>query len=331
MLVVGLSLFAALCFAVAVVLQQYAASEQPAEYNLKPGLIVRLAQRPIWLLGIVASGVGSLVQLIALWHGTLVTVQPLLVCGLLFALVINAVAVQHRRPEARELLSAAVVCGGLALFLVATDPRRGSGHASGREWAVTLAVVGGIVALCVGGSLVSRGARRAGLLALAAGVINGLSAAFTKGIARDLGHDWGAGAVHAVLHEFGDWELYAFVGTLLAALLLVQSAFQDGPIRWSLPVLTASNPVTSVLIGVSILGEDLRSGAFAIVGSVAGLGLVVAGVLALSSSTLVTGERSIAIEVDPAPPPAEATGEPRPEAASGVAPAGPQGLAERFG
>lgn len=298
MLVVGLSLVAALLFAVAVVLQQYAAAAQPSKYNLRVGLIVRLAHRPLWLAGIAASAVGSLVQLVALWHGSLVTVQPLLVCGLLFALVINAVAVQRRWPTAREVASAAVVCAGLALFLLATDPTKGSGSATAGQWLAMLAVVAAVVALLIGSSLLSRGARRAALLACAAGVINGLSAAFTKGIARDLKRNWSAGPVHAVLHEFGDWELYAFVATLLLAVLLVQSAFQDGPIRWSLPALTAANPVTSVLIGVSILNEHVRTSPAALAGAAGGLVLVLAGVLALSSSSLVTGVgRPVAPEV----------------------------------
>jgi drug/metabolite transporter (DMT)-like permease len=289
-LVVALSLTAALFFAVAAVLQQHVAFAQPIEHNLRPSLVVRLAQQPLWLAGVAASALGSLMQLVALWHGSLVTVQPLLVCGLLFALIINAVVLHRRWLGRLELLAASVVCLGLAIFLIATDPGKGSGQATTAEWVAMLSALGVVVALLVSGSLMSRSAAvRAGLLASAAGVINGVSAAFSKGIARDLGGHWQRGTVAAVLHTFTNWELYAFAATLLLGVLLLQSAFQTGPIRWSLPALTAFNPVTSVVIGVAILGEHIRSGPLAVAGAVGGLLLVVAGVLALSSSSLITG------------------------------------------
>ena len=70
----------------------------------------------------------------------------------------------------------------------------------------------------------------------------------------------------------------------------MQSAFQSGPIRWSLPALAAANPIVSVVLGATLLHEHIRSGAFPVVGTVAGLGFVVAGIMALSSSKLIVGD-----------------------------------------
>lgn len=321
MLVIALSLGAALCFALAVVLQQHEAAAEPPEYHLRPSLVVRLAHRPLWLAGIAASGFGTLLQMLALWRGSLVTVQPLLVCGLLFALPINALVFRRRRPGTRELLAAGVVCVGLALFLVATDPQRGTGGANALDWVVLLGFLTAAVLLLVGMSLMSRGAVRAGLLASAAGVINGLSAAFAKGVARDLGADWNQGPLRAGVHLLANWELYAFAGALLVAVLLVQSAFQAGPIRWSLPALTAVNPVTSVVIGVVVLDEHVRSGVLAVLGAVGGLAFVVVGVLALSSSSLVPGSEPAPLTVEAAAAPATAAADPA-EAGPLPAPAG---------
>lgn len=288
--VVLLSLCAALAFAFGAVLQQHAAAGQPAEHNMRPSLVIRLVQRPMWLAGIGMNGIGTILQLAALWKGSLVTVQPLLVCGLIFALPINAIWLHRRRPGVRECLSAGAVCIGLTAFLLATAPTPGRGSASPLSWFIALGAIAVVTAVPIAAALRSRGPLRAGLLAVAAGVVNGLSAAFIKGIARQIGHSLHAGFGSAAVGLFQNWELYAFAITLLSATLLVQSAFQSGPIRWSLPALTAANPVTSVIIGACVLSEQIRTDPLAIGGAVAGLALVVGGIMALSSSSLITGE-----------------------------------------
>ena len=317
-----LSLAAALVFAVASVLQQHAAAAQPPEHNLRPILVIRLLRRPLWLAGIAASAVGTCLQLLALWHGSLVTVQPLLVCGLLFALPINAIWMHKRRPGARELLAAATVCSGLAIFLLATDPRPGRGTGSATGWAIALSALFAVVAVLVGCALAAKGAWRAGFLATAAGVINGLSAAFTKGIARGLAAAWHGGPGHAFVRALTNWELYAFAAATLVVVLFVQSSFQSGPIRWSLPAITAANPIASVLLGGLLLGEHIRSTPLALAGAGTGLLLVVAGIMALSSSNLITGgAEALAQARAPASMPTAVESSPVPVAVPAVVPA----------
>jgi hypothetical protein len=176
-------------------------------------------------------------------------------------------------------------------------------------------------------SMRSKGPFRPGLLAVAAGIINGLSAAFIKGMAHQIARGLHHGLVSAATSLLESWQIYAFAVTLLLATLLVQSAYQSGPIRWSLPALTAANPVTSVLLGATVLSEQVHSGPLALAGATVGLSLVVAGILALSSSSLITGEpvpgAAVAIPVGPvlpskAAPPAERNA----AAAAPVEPAG---------
>ncbi len=287
MVVVLLSLSAALVFAFGAVFQQQAASGQPLEHNMRPALVAGLLRRPMWLAGIALNGLGTLVQLAALWKGSLVTVQPLLVCGLLFALPINALLFHRRRPGLREVASAGAVCIGLTAFLLATSPTPGNGTAAPLSWGVTLGCLAVLVGGLLAAALASRGVQRAVLLAVAAGTVNGLSAAFIKGIAHRLGAAEAFGFGRLLGSFFGNWELYAFAGSLLAATLMVQSAYQSGPIRWSLPALTAANPVTSVILGAALLSERVSTGPLALLGAVVGLGLVAGGILFLSSSSLI--------------------------------------------
>ena len=60
----------------------------PAEFAARPGLLVRVIRQPIWLLGVAAEIAGFVFQLIALRHGSLVVVQPLLTTSLLFTIAL---------------------------------------------------------------------------------------------------------------------------------------------------------------------------------------------------------------------------------------------------
>ncbi|HKH88478.1 MAG TPA: hypothetical protein VKA05_06625, partial [Acidimicrobiales bacterium] len=114
-------------------------------------------------------------------------------------------------------------------------------------------------------------------------------AAFIKGVARGMAASWHLGLGTMIARALGDWELYAFAVATLLVMLLVQSAFQSGPIRWSLPALTATNPIASVFLGAWLLGEHVRSTPLALLGACVGLAVVVGGIMTLSSSNLITG------------------------------------------
>src|SRR6202011_351659 len=87
---ISCALFSSLLYALASVLQHRAAIAQPQESSLHLGLLARLVTKPLWLAGIAADGFAFVFQFVALGHGSLILVQPLLVCGLLFALPLGA-------------------------------------------------------------------------------------------------------------------------------------------------------------------------------------------------------------------------------------------------
>ena len=55
-----LAITAAFMFSLGTVLQQKVAAEVPDDEAMKAGLLVQLAKRPVWLLGIVVDGLGFL-------------------------------------------------------------------------------------------------------------------------------------------------------------------------------------------------------------------------------------------------------------------------------
>ncbi|MDA8045676.1 MAG: DMT family transporter [Actinomycetota bacterium] len=250
MLAVLCALGSSLLYALASVLQHRGATDQPDDQSLKVGLLVRLAHHPAWLLGLACDVGGYVLQFVALGHGALVVVQPLLVCGLLFALPIGA-AWAGRRLTRIDWIGAVLVCAGLGVFLAVASPAAGRNDTGSRSWAVLLiaiAAVGGLL------TLLSRGPdhrRRAVLLAAAAGVIYGGAAALTKTSSHLLDH----GLLSVVTH----WQPYVLVVYGATGMLLAQSAFQAGALDFSLPTMTVLDPIVSIVIGAGLFHETIAA------------------------------------------------------------------------
>ena len=98
----------------------------------------------MWLIGTLALFAGYIFQAAALDRGRLSIIQPLLVATVVFALPLGYFLTgQH--VGRREIVGAAVIMLGLALFVYFADPAGGVDNAPGREWAIVIAVLG---ALC---------------------------------------------------------------------------------------------------------------------------------------------------------------------------------------
>ena len=295
-MVVVISLGSALLYAVASVLQQRAAVDVPAHVSMRVGLLVQLLRRPLWLAGVAADCCGYGLQFAALDRGSLVLVQPLLVTGLLFALPLGA-ALSRGRLRAGEWLGAAAVVAGLAVFLVVANPDQGRPSASNEAWGLLLLCTLVPTAVLVLGARGPQGARRAVLLAAAAGILYGLTAALTKTSAHLL--------EGGVAHALSAWQPYALVAAGALGMLVSQSAFQAGPLTASLPVLTVVDPVVSILIGALVFAEGIETAAGAIALEVLSMTVMIGGVLLLTRSPLVlhTDEDVAASPTHPVPVP----------------------------
>ena len=272
------ALLAAALYAVASVMQQRAAATAPAEKSLRLGLLIRLARNPLWVAGIAADVGAYAAQFVALEHGSLVLVQPLLVCGLLFALPLGA-SLTGARLSARDWLAAASVCVGLAIFLMIAGSARGHGHPTDVGWIALLLSAGGLCALLLLGARGRRANQRAALLSGAAGVVYGVSAGFTKTAGLLLRYGF--------LHLLSSWQVWGLVVTGVGGMVIAQSAFQAGDLDSSLPTMTVTDPIVSILIGAVAFGETLPSSAGATLLEVASLIVMAAGVFALARSKVV--------------------------------------------
>lgn len=275
MLAVVCALLAALLYALSSVLQQRGAAAQPPETALRLGLLTRLVRNPGWLLGLAGDIGGYVFQFIALGHGPLVVVQPLLVCGLLFALPIGA-AWSGRRLGRWDWFAAVMVCAGLAAFLIVAKPENGRSDVSGGVWAVVMVGFGAVAVGLVVGSLGRAAWLRAVLLSASSGVIYGLAAALTKTSSHFLSR--------GIPEFFGQWQPYALAVAGVGGMLIAQSAFQAGSLDASLPTMSVVDPIVSILIGATAFGESISASRPALAVEVVALVIMFAGVFVLARS-----------------------------------------------
>ena len=270
------ALVSSLLYAFASVLQQRGAAAQPEDQSLRLGLLARLIRDPWWVLGLGCDVAGYAFQFVALGHGPLVLVQPLLVCGLLFALPIGA-AVAGRKLLASDWVAAGMVCAGLAIFLIVANPASGTNDVSPAVWVLLLTTCAATALFLVLMSRNSGPRLRVVLLSGGAGVLYGAGAALTKTSSHLLDEGW----VRLLLH----WQPYLLAVFGIAGMLLAQSAFQAGWLDVSLPTMSVADPIVSIVIGAIAFGESLASDSLSIAVEVVALIVMSAGVVLLARSS----------------------------------------------
>lgn len=252
--------------------QRKAASTVPGRSGLR--LLLALMRRPAWAVGIVGVAGAAVFQALALVNGPMALVQPLFMLELPFALLI-AVPLMHRRPSPEGWRTIAVVVAGLALLLASAAPSGGRQQASMQRWIPALALTLGAIAVTV---LLVRSSSsplfRAAALATGAAIGNALTAALMKSATGRLADDGLAAFLTA-------WQTYGFALTGIAALLLLENALQAGPLVASQPALTIGDAAVSLLLGVALFDESVRTGWW-LLPEVAGAGLILWGVTRLT-------------------------------------------------
>lgn len=271
------ALLAGASFAAAGVLQQREASGRPEHEALSVRLLVDLAHDRLWWLGIGFAFLSYVLEALALSFGPLVLVQPLIVSELLFALPIS-VRWRGLRMTRREWAGTVAVALGLVLGIVCASPTTGHPRAPGADWAVALGAAAGVSLLAVSAGRTRAGPARASLYALAAAVVLGTEAALLKATVGRF--------EHGLLPALTSWELWGMVTAALVGLLLVQSAFEAGPLATSMPVIDAVELAVAIVFGIVLFHERVRTGDW--LGGVAvALAMLLAGILVLDTSPLV--------------------------------------------
>ncbi len=286
LLAIVLAIAASLVFGIASVADQRSTKRVKRRGPLSPRIFLDLMRQPLWLASICGTLMGFALQVLALRFGPLALVEPLLVCGLIFAVLINA----YLRKRWDSVLIGGVIAAaaGVAGFLVIASPTEGQGSVG---FHVVLPLAAGLAATVVGCLAVARRSStlRPLALALACGINYGVAAFLVKLVVSDV-----HGGLSGLLT---DWPIYALAVVGPLGFLLNENAFQAGTlIAPVLAIITVCDPIISIALGALWLNEKLNGSAAGIIGEVISLLIMVTGVV-------VTAHR--APHVAP-PPPASA-------------------------
>jgi drug/metabolite transporter (DMT)-like permease len=241
---------AAVLLGVGYVLQQRVAATMPLSELLTIRLLFDLMHRPLWWAGIGAMVLGQVLSGWALQLAAVAVVEPLLSTNLLFALALAAVLAGHR-PQWTEVAGAVLLSAALGVFLAVGQPR--STARAELDIGVIISVVVGILALVAICVMVGKTRRLVGesiWLATGAGVLYGLQDASTR--AALVVH-----TKHGFLAMLTNQWIWIVVGAATIGILLAQNAFKAARLDYSLPPITAAEPIVGIALGIGLLGDHV--------------------------------------------------------------------------
>lgn len=262
------ALGASVVFGIASVADQRSTKLVATRPALSPRIFLDLARQPLWIAAIGGTLGAFALQVVALRYGPLALVEPILVCGLIFAVLISAYLKRRFDP----LLMGGVVAsaGGVAGFLAIARPSSGQASVG---FHVVLPLAAGLaagVAACLAAARRSPSVRPVAL-ALACGISYGVGAFLVKLVIADIN-----GGLSALLTN---WPIYALAVVGPVGFLLNENAFQQGTlIAPVMAVITVADPLISIGLGYVWLNETPSSSPAAIAGEVVFLLVMVGGI-----------------------------------------------------
>lgn len=273
------ALLSAFWAAVGIVVRQRATHRVSGDEAMSAAMATTLVRQPLWWAGTFAAAAGYAFQAVALAHGSLLLVQPLLVSSLLFALPLSA-ALCHQRISRVQWGWAMLLTAALAAFLLVGQPREGHNRPPIPAWTLALAISVPSVIACVIAAHRAAGRVRASLLGVAVAILLGMIAVVTKVCT----HRYSVGGWHALMTVPAPYVLVALAVTVT---VVQNSAFHAGALQASVPIMLVGEPVVAVLLGVVVLGEHLAVGGLTALVLAIAVAAMVAATVALGRSQAV--------------------------------------------
>jgi hypothetical protein len=190
-----------------------------------------------------------------------------------------------RAVEAWEVVGAVVLCIGVGLLSAQrlTKPI-GLSFGSVSHWPAAAAIA--VVAfICVQAGRRHQGRARALLTGIAAGLVYGIQDALTRQTLEVLQ----SGGISGL---FTTWAPYALVGAGAIGIWLMQSAFSAGPIQYSLPAISAGEPLVGIMLGIVVFGDRIQVTPVELASKAGGIVALVAGVILVARAPVLSQLRT---------------------------------------
>ncbi len=239
--------------------------------------LLGLVRNPRWLLAIGGDGLGLVFQVIALATGPVVLIQPLLVLAVPVSLPVGW-ALGGPRPRGADYAACAAILGGLgAFFGLLGNPGAGTAM-SGRA-----ALIASVIALAAGaGACLAVRGRGAGVRAAVYGAVAGGWYGLVGVLLNTASTVWRQDGLDGFSRAAGLVPLIAIIVVGGCALAVTQISFQVGALAASFAANEATAPVVAVILGGTLLHENVPFSAGFLIAYLACLVAVTAGAIWLA-------------------------------------------------
>ncbi len=251
----------------------------------------------LWCVGAAIALAGFALQAAALGLGSILLVQPLVVLAVLFALPLEAWA-DKRHPAPTEWAWGGVLVTCVVVFLLLARPE------SSMRRPEPVLLIGTLVGVIVGLIALVLIAERstphykALCYGLTAGALFGVSALLIKALVYQVTHD--------PVGVFAKPTIYLFLVVVPAAIVAQQKSFCAGDLQTSFPAMTVAEPAVAMVLGVLLLGENLKVSVPTALFLGVVLALTMRSVVELAKLSAVRGRERDEAESLAADPPASA-------------------------
>ncbi|GAA2092395.1 DMT family transporter [Aeromicrobium tamlense] len=245
-----LALSSALGFAFSTSFQHLAAGRVQLTVTHPLLVLLQLLRSPRWLAGSSIGLVAWLLHAVALNLGTLSLVQPIILLGVVLAVVVRS-ALDRRWPRRNELAGVLVTIVSLIAVVSVADTNHGGAMA---PTGLMLAVAGTGVATALVVTRFANELPRRGMaaffLGMTAGMLFGITACLMKVVGSAIGD-------HGVPGFLGTWSPWVLLACAFLAMSLNQRAYQLSRLSHSMPVLNVTSVLLSILLGALLFDESL--------------------------------------------------------------------------
>lgn len=243
---IALAIASALATALGMVLR-HTVAEQPRQPSHTSTPVLSTITNWRWAAGTGASLLGFALQAAAFNFGSLLLVQPLTVFSLIFTLPLSA-HFSERAPRLREWLWATTLTFCVGALVTYGRPVDGISHPHWWQWLTAVAV--GIAVMAALSYLATCVLSR--YRALLLGIAGGVAFAYVAVLAKGAVNRFNTGGIELMLSR---GEVYGLLIAAVVALYVQQLSFAAGSINQAAPASTATTPMVSIILGLSLLGE----------------------------------------------------------------------------